>query len=1431
MSPRSDREFQAPEEFRRTQRGRFLREAETLYGRRAPVALRLLGFAAAGLLAFALWWSTAGDGSAPAPSRDLSETSGEASATAAGNERVVEEHTRDGTRVIARAGARWEWTGPRSIWLISGQLFLDVEPTGEPFEIHHAQGRIKVLGTRLVVDGGEDHVRVGLGSGEASLENDAGSVQLSPGEEGVVEEGRAPFKQDARRFSHLAAFIADAIEEKRGDETRPGDEFASGLARIPGPGGATSRLDVVSYHLDVHVEDGMARTTIDQVFFNPSWNRVEGTFLFPLPPDASISRLAMYVNGELMEGGMAERSRAVEVYEGIVRKMKDPAILEWMEGSTFRLRIFPFEPRSERRIVLSYQQSLESLYEVDRYRFPLLQPAAPWQKFSVRVLVKGGAREGWKVSTPTYPLERVTASSGDLELAYEEKNARPAQDLLVEIRRPERPLFDYASQEQDGARMVCVTATPRVRGAIHRGPRRVLLVVDRSGGAAAVERQAQARLAEEILEALDREDRINVLAYATEPRAWGDDFRRRSRRNLARAVAFLEEEEFVGAGDLAAALRKARELFGEPREGDCIFYLGDGIDTLSGLEAERIAVIPPAEIPLIAIPVSRSFDRALLGALAARSGGRVVPLSPDDRIAWRAFDLVSALRTPAWREIDWELLDERGKPLPGTFHADRASLRDGESVRLVGRVEGAWPRTLRLGDERFDLPERRPGCGWIPRLWAKLRIESLERDSAAEHRQEIVRLGKEHYVMTPFTSLLVLENEAMYRQYGIDRGRRDHWALYSTPEKWIGRKRAPVTTVHAGNVVPPWTNGWLTDWYSANRQQRVYFLPQISHAGAIDYKVEHLFSVPLQTIDQNAQIFGERVFFGQEHYLSIFHGAPGRGGGHVLINASPVIGYAVALNHSGGIELNSARVNSFPRNPPGFIDGASRLTVYGLSFTDFLVADIRLGEPTGLGSVTFNLRDEANDVRLPFGDARSNLGLVLRSHRAESNRLETPVALDRLKALLPGGFDLAVSFGKRRALVFAGGERLVLDGERAVYLGPGKSAVHEPLFETTVAGGAAGLDEWSRLPWFLQPAEALAAGARIEERSEAERTTLTLDRGGLTVVELVFSSKRPVEMRVVLRGGLVLQRIVYDAWTDVKGCLLPTHGFFLGPDGQTLDEMHYRYDEPRPAERERLAELAKASGAQGIAKRGLGPWWLALVHYRRADRPALEAHLKAVEKQGLATTAVRKVARLAALRWGGNAVIEAPELDPQSPEVRRWLPPERVPLEKALERSLHAGDVAALATLAFSSDDPRTSIAHLERLRGEAPAGLHGVLDLWVGELAARKGWKLKAYEALSRASRWRPLEGSVALADRLSELALALNEPETALEHAERAHALDALDRRGQGAPPAKRFEKLSDIAARQPELWKARGRSILERWCRATPKEAQPFERLATF
>src|SRR5207302_7623725 len=158
------------------------------------------------------------------------------------------------------------------------------------------------------------------------------------------------------------------------------------------PYGQEAKLSLRKYHIDVHIEDGFARTTIDQTYFNSDPWRMEGTFYFPLPPDASLSRLAMYVDGKLMEGGMAERDHARNVYEQILYTRRDPALLEWVDGSTFKMRVFPLEGRQEKRIILSYTQRLPSLYGRMQYRFPAGHSLEMVRDWSFHARLKGGTK-------------------------------------------------------------------------------------------------------------------------------------------------------------------------------------------------------------------------------------------------------------------------------------------------------------------------------------------------------------------------------------------------------------------------------------------------------------------------------------------------------------------------------------------------------------------------------------------------------------------------------------------------------------------------------------------------------------------------------------------------------------------------------------------------------------------------------------------------------------------------------------------------------------------------------------------------------------------------------------------------------------------------------------------------------------------------------
>src|SRR5262249_39511653 len=200
---------------------------------------------------------------------------------------------------------------------------------------------------------GKDHTGVIVTQGKVQVK---GYDQPIAAGQQVSELGQGD-PSPAPRASHVLDWTRELMTAADSPLV-PESKYTGGALIAVDPYGQEAKLTLRKYHVDVHIEDGFARTVIDQTYFNHANSRMEGTFYFPLPPDASLSRLAMYVDGQLMEGGMAERNYGRRVYEEIMYSQKDPALLEWVDGSTFRMRVFPLEARQEKRIIIAYTQRL-----------------------------------------------------------------------------------------------------------------------------------------------------------------------------------------------------------------------------------------------------------------------------------------------------------------------------------------------------------------------------------------------------------------------------------------------------------------------------------------------------------------------------------------------------------------------------------------------------------------------------------------------------------------------------------------------------------------------------------------------------------------------------------------------------------------------------------------------------------------------------------------------------------------------------------------------------------------------------------------------------------------------------------------------------------------------------------------------------------------
>jgi tetratricopeptide (TPR) repeat protein len=725
----------------------------------------------------------------------------------------------DGVEVITAAGARLTELGPRHL-RVDGAALIDVEPGKGAFVVDTANGRIEAQGTRFVVDTQHGRMMAAVVRGEAKLATDRGELALHAGEQGVADVRRAPVRGPAPRLSSLVGWAREVRrrKERSVEPLRHGRLFAREpgvAASSPGPEYA---LPISRLTVDVVVEDQVARVAFDQTFHNAAPLTLEGVYRFAIPPDAALQRLAMYVDGKRMESAVVERTRGREIYEEQVVRRVDPALLEWAGTGRLSLRVYPIRPLEDKRLLVAYTQSLPRLYDDWTLAVPLPEVDLPVGAFDVAVRIKRCA--SCELVSTSHRIE-VARSGDDAIVTYHHAGGQIGDPFVVHVRNPRRRAT-IAHSDSGGERYLMVRAASAIAAvAPAYRPRTWVILDDVSASRGGLELRAQADVIEAIVRELDEQDRVAVIAFDVEARKKLALTRARDvdRRALRAALA---SERGVGATDLGAALDAAlAELAGIDRDAAMIVYLGDGVLT-TGARFEGLRDKLAGKAQFIGVGIGEGPDTRTLQGLASATGGHVSTIALADDLRWRAFDLIAALRTSRVTGLAAGLIDASGQPVLATTYLASPQLADGEEIELVSRLAGrGTPAAVELTGTLNGKPWRQTvaleatssaDAGYLPRLWAQRHIAARllaahepvsvppcaapaanaaraacpseaelrkRRDEAI--RRDVIALGKQYFLSSRHTSLLVLETDEMYRRYGIAPGTGDTWAPYPMP--------------------------------------------------------------------------------------------------------------------------------------------------------------------------------------------------------------------------------------------------------------------------------------------------------------------------------------------------------------------------------------------------------------------------------------------------------------------------------------------------------------------------------------------------------------------------------------------------------------------------------------------------------------------------
>ena len=566
---------------------------------------------------------------------------------------------------------------------------------------------------------------------------------------------------------------------------------ARGAGLLIADNGFGGVLEIKEHSVHVTLNNGVAVTEVTQVFLNTEDRQVEALYTFPVPRGASVSNFSMWINGKEMIGEVLEKKRAREIYESYKQVRRDPGLLEQTDYRTFEMRIFPIGPKAEQKVQIVYYQELDFDHDWTRYVYPLATStrkglnSRTTGKFALTVDAKSEVPIV-KMQSPSHERDFAIAKHAEnyYQASMEIRGGDLSRDVVIEYHaaRPRTGVDMIASRQGREDGYFCLTLTAGEELAQLNAAMDYVFVLDISGS---MNDDGKLDLSRKSLGAfitgLGKEDRFEVLTFNLQPSALFQQLKPADEASQAEATRYLSSQQARGGTTLEPAINAAYRYADAARPLNVII-LSDGLAEQSE-RAKLMALIRsrPAGVRVFCIGVGNDVNRALLEQVANDSGGLAAFLSREDNFERAAQSFQRKLLRPVLSDLKIDIAgadvyDLEPHSLPNLYH--------GSPVRIYGRYRKAAEAQAtiigRVGDREIrqsvalDFPKEDNMNPQIERMWAWHQVDRLLKEADANGSRSgvidaIVRLGETYSIVTEYTSFIVLENDAEYQRWAIQR--------------------------------------------------------------------------------------------------------------------------------------------------------------------------------------------------------------------------------------------------------------------------------------------------------------------------------------------------------------------------------------------------------------------------------------------------------------------------------------------------------------------------------------------------------------------------------------------------------------------------------------------------------------------------------------
>ncbi|MFK5879283.1 MAG: TonB-dependent receptor plug domain-containing protein [Flavobacteriaceae bacterium] len=498
-------------------------------------------------------------------------------------------------------------------------------------------------------------------------------------------------------------------------------------------------LKLESIDIKVVIIGNKAITTYDMLFSNTMDRVLEGELSFPLGEGGKVSRFALEINGNLREAVVVEKEVGRVAFENTIRQNIDPALLEQTKGNNYKARIYPIPANGTKRVVLAYDQVLINHNNSFSYLLPI-NFKNELDKFSLNIEVFNQDSKPRIVKGDLNTME-FNNWNRNYVLSINKNNFLANTPLLIEI-----PIEVDSDKLVVNGDYFYLYKSIQSKVKLKKKPNSITILWDASYSMRNRNIEKELTLLDlyfKNLESLNVNlvSFSNTIKYKSQYKVIGG--------NWDKLKKHLKDDVVYDGGTSFEFLKKYKD------DSDEYLLFSDGLINLSKNKQLKHKAI----YTINSIPTS---NHQLLSQVAENSGGAYLNL-----INLTESQSLELLTHKPYRFLgvntksEGEVYPSKSRNITSGFSLSGKGFMDGEIIELLfGFGNKVSEKHIIKIDKNSSTNDD------IKKVWAEMKLDDLL-ENQHENKQDIVKLSKEHSLISPYTSLIVLDRVEDYVRYEI----------------------------------------------------------------------------------------------------------------------------------------------------------------------------------------------------------------------------------------------------------------------------------------------------------------------------------------------------------------------------------------------------------------------------------------------------------------------------------------------------------------------------------------------------------------------------------------------------------------------------------------------------------------------------------------